>query len=437
MAIGTLQPNLQHRPLSAWPARFMNTGLLFLVLAGITSLDWLAGGIGHYRHHGVVLAATHLFVLGFGTLVTLGAMIQMVPVLLGRPIENDRAARIAYMHLVPGITLLVGGFWQWVPWLFGLGGFLIVAGVVVFVIPYWKTIRSDRKSPIEAYLLAALVYLLLTVCFGLLMAFQLITPFWSNLTLRGLPLHVILGIDGWFTTIIVGVSYHLFPMFAAAPGDSTAAAQRTFMLLNGGIVVTLLAWLIHLLPGVVLGLALAGSGIFCYAYDVVTILRRRLRRKLGPGVGQAALAIGYLILGFLGGTALAIALWHPTIPLTLSEAQNAIAAIALLLSAGWIGSMILGMLVKISPMILWLNRYAHLTGEATAPSVTDLINENGVAIGAYMYHIGLIALVIALLTTYQTAIVWSAAVWFAGLFIQALVLELVWLKKGGAELADG
>src|SRR5690625_1151845 len=164
MATGSFQPNVHNRPPSDLPARYLNTGLGFFVLAGLVFFLWLISGVVHYRHNATLLAATHLFVLGFGTLVTMGAMVQMVPVLLGRPIASERPARIAYAHLVPGITLLVLGFWQWSPWLLGSGGVLTVAGVTVFAVPYWKALWRGRKTPTtDAYMLVALLYLLLTV----------------------------------------------------------------------------------------------------------------------------------------------------------------------------------------------------------------------------------------------------------------------------------
>jgi len=102
--------SLQQNPPFSVPARFFITAPLFDIGAALIFLFYGSGMLVSRWSPGM-LAATHALVLGFFATVMLGALQQILPVVVGVSIcHPKRVASIVHLLWVIGITLLIGVF---------------------------------------------------------------------------------------------------------------------------------------------------------------------------------------------------------------------------------------------------------------------------------------------------------------------------------------
>ncbi len=99
-------------PSVALPLSFILTGLAAFSLGVV----WLVANpdiLATYHYNQNVIAATHLFVLGWICSIVMGAMYQLVPVALETRLYSERLARWQYVvHLIG----FVGMVWMFRAW---------------------------------------------------------------------------------------------------------------------------------------------------------------------------------------------------------------------------------------------------------------------------------------------------------------------------------
>lgn len=408
-------------------SRYIQTGLLFFVGAAAVILMHFPELMATPRHNPVTLVLAHLLFLGFGTLITFGVLGQMIEVITGTAIDAGHHKEIAYALLVPGILIQTAGFATWVPWVIAAGGALVVTGTLLFTIPFLAPLARHRRDDQTAlFILFALVFMIGTVLFGVLMALQLGKVWSSWLFLNGFLMHMLLGGLGWFTGITVGVSYKLIPMFTTTANVPERKVRRVFLLFNGGLIITLIGGSLSWLPAVLGGVGGMVVGLFLYVLHVRNMLKRRLRRNLGPGMRQSLLAIGHLVLSILLLACLVTgwavgAQWFAT-----ALAQRLMVAAGVLFGLGWIGSMIVGMLAKIAPMLVWLQVYADRAGDPNLPTIGQMIDEKGVALGGWAYQAGVGMVCVAIAWGTRLLGLAGAAVLLFGAASFTLTLFRVW-----------
>ena len=189
---------------------------------------------GPFRFNPAALAAVHLFTLGFATSVMIGAFHQITPVMmLGRPVEGGWALLQGAAYLA-GSWALVWGFYRSAgPW--------ITAGGTLVVLALRRLRRAggqghavrhpvDRRRPLHGG------GPLVRAGHGDLGPGPGVQPaagfLPDSLDYSPLGAHVLVGLGGWFMLTIFGVSYQLFPMFAltnrpgAASGHAVLACSR-------------------------------------------------------------------------------------------------------------------------------------------------------------------------------------------------------------------
>src|SRR5690606_20277552 len=103
---------------------------------------------------------------------------------------------------------------------------------------------------------------------------------------------------------------------------------------------------------------------------VYRIIQKRLRRRLGPGMTQSAAAVGYLAIATVASGALFFTYRFDAFSPLLMQRLIVVAGLAFTL--GWIGNMVMGMLSKIVPMLVWLEVYSHRVGDASVPSLVQM-----------------------------------------------------------------
>jgi cbb3-type cytochrome oxidase subunit 1 len=368
--IADLSINRDTAPALSLPLRFIVGAVGGFVLLGVVLAFDAPALLGfYYAPH--VLTLTHLFTLVFASMVALGALYQLVPVVLRVPIADERLARLGFWPYAAGALTLALGFWSYtVPALIA-GGTLVLLGVGVALVVLGRTLRSVPQLNLTGrYIISALVYFGLVVALGIIFVVNKRLAFWPIALLPSIAGHALLGGVGWLTLLIVGVSYKLVPMFALTHDVDERLGRINLVLFN--LAVPSLA-LTLLLDGPVwlrllLALALAAAcGI--YIYDMRRILRRRLRRKLDITLRAFRVALGYLALSALLGTLLAAGVFDGRLPAGRGAMLYAWSGFG-----GWVGLTIIGMLHKIVPFLLWTHRYGARAGTERVPLVRELVD---------------------------------------------------------------
>lgn len=338
------------------PMSFFLTGLAGLISALITLGTHAEDLVAFLYVSGPILAATHLMTLGFISMVMMGAMYQLVPVVLNTKLYSVPLGAWHYAGFLPGVVLLVSGFWGADTAVLIVGGSLVVASVILFLVNMGCTLaRTSNWGMPGWYVATAIGYLALTVSMGWLLALNLWHPFLP--VEDALPVHLALGGVGWFTMTLIGVSYKLLPMFSLTHAKPRFA-WSVYGLINAAILtIGLGSW--WFLRATLAGASvLATAGLALYLADLWQLWRKRLRRQPDPAV--------YLALtGAAGGIATVLAA-------LLALTTFAWVLVFFLFFFGWLTTSILGYLQKIIPFLVWLHRYAHDIGRAPVPRMKDL-----------------------------------------------------------------
>ena len=202
----------QAPPISA-PLRFFLTAPLFGLLAG--GLILYSGPLAFAsRWTPSTLALTHLITVGFMLQVMLGALLQLLPVVVGANMTRPLlTARLVHLLLSLGALALAAAFISFAPLLFGTAVACLGAGITLFIASAGRALRGiGASSPTVRGLKAALLGLAATVLSGAVLALAL---GWSvPLPLLELTdLHLGWGLMAWACTVLAAVSFVVVPMF--------------------------------------------------------------------------------------------------------------------------------------------------------------------------------------------------------------------------------
>ena len=380
------------------PLSLLLSGAVASVLLGVGAIVVLPEALADPQALRV-LALVHTATLGWWTMTIMGAMYQLVPVVL---VTRLRAVTLAYcqtlLYLV-GVICLISGFWFNQIALLASGGTLVAVAATLFAVHLLATILLSPRRPLTAaYLLASLVYLLVVVNLGLTAALNLHWGFLGAATQRLLFAHLAVGLGGWLALTVIGVSYKLVPMFALVHRSSERFGWGLLIALNLGLVSLALSlglaaptWMVELAGGV---LAL---GLLGFVYDFWRMLRARHKQTIDVMQRFAVVAPGYLSLGVLLGSA--IVAFHLDSPF-----GSLWLAVAYLVLLGWIGQSILGNLQKIVPFLVWNQRYASRIGREKVPLLRDLIHLPTARLAFWLFNSGVLAEAVALALAHPLAI---------------------------------
>lgn len=390
----------QTPPLSV-PMPYFLAAPLFLAAAGAVLLLYPEALAARWSPH--ALAVTHLVTLGFLAMAMLGALQQVLPVLLGERLRRPRAvAWSVWAALGAGAAALAAGFVfgpRWtqaaVPLLGAAVGLLAVAALPAI----W---RSSVRNATRQALLLAVAGLLVTAGLG---AWLAAGWGWSAVPLaRDLTgLHLGWGLVGWVGVLVAGMAYQVVPMFQVAP-DYPRWLMRG---LGPLLVLALAAWsftTVSGVPGVVPEVLLA-AGLMAFA--VCTILVQQRRRRRLPDV-----TVDFWRLGMAGLAAAAVlGLWPGVPPMLVGS----------LFALGFAVSVVNGMLYKIIPFLIWLHMNNRLQAagqsQGRVPNMKQIIPA-----GAARIQFRLHLLAVAAVTAASAGLPWLGAPAGALLVASALLL---------------
>lgn len=352
------------------PLRFFLTAPLFLLLTAVAAMPSAANWTSN-RWAPAALALTHLLTLGFLGQVMMGALIQMLPVVLGSPVPWPRlTAGLGHLGLTVGALLLAAGLGWGEPSLIQAGMAALAVGWIPFLAA--TAISLARARPASNSTLypmrQAWFSLLITVSLGIWLGGAL-AGLWPEAAVYELTsLHAAWGLLGWVTILVMGVAYQVVPMLQLTPPyPSPVVAWLTWTLLGGLLLYSLTVTLVQT-PSramqALIWLPIMGA-VAGFAAVTLWLLQRR-RRKLADAT------LDFWRLGMLSLLALAVL---PPLAVVLQERARASLEIAvgLLFLLGFATSVVNGMLYKIVPFLAWFHLQTQTKAKAGTIHMKDFI----------------------------------------------------------------
>lgn len=402
------------------PLGFIGAGILGLLLLASELWGALPSSVVYVRHNAHLLVLVHLFTLVWGSGVTLGVLHQMAPVILSAQLFSVRIGWVTLALFVPGSFFLALSFRTF--WLAGViaGGVLVVLGALLFMYNIARTLRaSDDRSVTSRYLVASLVSFIGTLLFGIAMAASLRLGAGYDL-IKGLMLsHLFLGGAGWFAGIVIAVSYRLVPMFLLVHGHEEKFAHRFLAVHYAGVALGVAGSIWGGPGGALLGILLIFAAVIMWAVDMRGMWQKR-NRKPDVWMRQVPISIAFLVVAVFG--AVGCGVWDALGSVVPPRAMLAVGA---LFALGFVSTMVLTLLHKIVPFLVWYHRFSGTVGRGRTPAMKDLVHEG---VGKYVFPIYYAAVALIVVAA---AFDWVPLAQYAAI---ALVLacamlahDLVWL----------
>jgi hypothetical protein len=202
------------------PFRFFISAPLFIIACAMLVLFsgetlWLS------RWQPNMLALTHGFTLGFLTMVMMGALLQLLPVIGGIGIAKPRLiATASHTLYFVGVAALMLSFMLAKIWLTITAMVLLSLGLSIYIgAVAWVLIKKiSQGDSIIGFRLAIIAFVCLIVLGLLLLANRvgINLPF-MLLDKHVTDIHALMGLVGWAGILIVAVSFQVLPMFHVAP----------------------------------------------------------------------------------------------------------------------------------------------------------------------------------------------------------------------------
>lgn len=397
------------------PLRFFLTAPLFLLLAAGAALLWASDWTAS-RWSLASVALTHLLTLGFLGQVMMGALLQMLPVVLGSPVPWPRViAGLGHLGLTLGTLLFIAGLsWSEPP--------LIVAGMVALAVGWLPFLAAAAVSLLRARTAStATLYpmrkawfsLALTVTLGIWLGGAMAGLWRVDAVIEATTVHATWGLLGWVTILIMGVAYQVVPMLQLTPAYPPAVvAWLTWTLFGGALLYSLSVMLLDDASQAMQFLWLPIMGALAVFASVTLWLLHKRRRKL------ADTTLNFWRLAML--SLLALATLIPVASVVPDHAKARLETMAgLLFLLGFAVSVVNGMLYKIVPFLAWFHLQTQTKAKAgTIPNMKEFIPD---AAARRQLHLHLTALLLLLPTPWLPP-TYSAA----GLLLLAASAWLLW-----------
>ncbi len=395
----------------AVPLPFLLTGAGAAALFGLL-LPWGMPEAMQAPDFPHVLALVHLATLGWLTMTIMGASLQLVPVMTVAPLRATRFLGFQYPLYASGVLLLLSGFWWMRPWLLAAGGIVIVLAVLHYVVLLSITLLHATTRPLTLrYLAASLAYLCLVVGLGLTAALNMQFGFLGAGTDRLLLIHFTLGVLGWLSSLLIGVSYTLVRLFALAHGHDDRLGRVIFVLLQVSIVGLALGFLFSWLALILLAGGVLIATAWLFAYDFGRMLRGRHRKVLDVTQYHSMAAVVYFCLMVPSGVASVLFGW---------QQPAVLAALGLAALVGWLGQSIIGYLYKIVPFLIWHTRYGPLVGRERVPLMRELVHERWAWLSWWLINGGLPCVILSALFSWSVPLSITSGMVGAGLVLAAV-----------------
>ncbi len=339
--------SLDQAPPFEAPLKFFITAILFGIVAGAALVI-----------KGDDVGVLHLFTLGVMNSIMIGALLQMLPVVVGVRFPNPKLlSHLILWPYIAGITLFVMGFWLSPYWLFVAAVLLLFSLGLFASVTFWRLLQAPKFSPTVTAMIGSTLFFMIVVALGGYM----LTSLALGKNQEGINLlaaiHGSFALLGWVGLLIMGVSFQVIPMFYV-----TTEPKRK-------IAYALVASTTALLPFTPFFsfASLALTPLFMlYALWMAYKLFKRKRKIKEPSI----------ILWYFG-------LFSLFVSALLYFWGNSLFTLKLFIF-GFAISIMIGMLYKIIPFLVWFHTSSR--GFFDVPTMREMIDEK-VAYAQIIFHV--------------------------------------------------
>jgi len=354
--------SIDQAPPIAAPVRFYITAPLFAIIAGFL-IFFSDSSTLMIRYSMDSIIITHALTIGFLGFIMLGSLTQMLPVLAGVVIPKvEIVSKVSYFLLVFGTIFMILGLMFENSLLdalalVGLGlGFTMMITVIGLAI-----LKVKNFNPTVKAMATSLVFAGFTVLMGLFLLYTYIDNDVAEYRNAIANVHSVWGVFGFAGILVIGVTFQVLPMFYVAPRFKQFCKKRVVWLISIGLFI----WLITSLffeAQTILGKAWIATFFWAFATTVWMKLSARRRPISDVTVWYWRSASLFLTLGSF--------LW------IFDEyfKHEYVVMVAILLGGGFILSIMMGMLYKIIPFLVWF--HLNAMGYMTIPTMNEMINKN-------------------------------------------------------------
>ncbi|NOQ29494.1 MAG: hypothetical protein GQ570_00075 [Helicobacteraceae bacterium] len=367
----------QAPPISA-PLRFLLSAPIFGILGAVfiffidpTTL------FSRFSTNSIIL--THIFTLGFFTMLMLGALQQMLPVIAGVALPQAlNVARSSHLLLSLSILFFIYGFFfscstaLLIATIGLLLGFLISLSAIIIAL-----FRVEYVTPTIVAIRFSVTFAVISVLMGLHLLSSYMVGNISELHTVFANIHSVLAIFGFTGLLIIGVSFQIFPMFYVTPGFKRFCTTYVAKIISFGLV--LWAVLVFLQMDIEI-VAKAIIALFFLAFSTAIFKKMIVRRRKVSDVSilyvqSAAIFLATGVISWLLDEFIELDYMFMTA----------------ILIGGFLLSIMIAMLYKIVPFLVWF----HLNGAGYMNILTmkEIINAK-VAKVQFALFVGAIVLLI-------------------------------------------
>ncbi|MDG5789173.1 hypothetical protein QA612_17075 [Evansella sp. AB-P1] len=353
------------------PFSFIITSFFSLVIFSVSLIITPSAFLSTVVRQPDGLSLSHLFILGWATMLAMGAVYQLIAVVTQQSIYS---LKLGFFHFgfyiigVMGLFLSLKSFHVQGMAIFGTS---TVIGVALFLFNVLSTIKQSKlKNPVITASTSALIYLGLTVFTGLVMVLNFQFSFLGSSHSSILIIHLWVGLVGWFLFLIVGYSFKMLPMFYLSHGHSEKWQKWILFTLHGAIIVSAIAALLEratlLFP---LSLGLLSLSLVLFILQIKEIQSKKFKKNPGKGISFFVFLV-YLFTFMTCSTFLA-----SIFNTELIVNNTVIAPLLFFYIFGFVSISILAYLSKIIPFLWWTFRYGNQVGKTDTPSLSAMMNE--------------------------------------------------------------
>lgn len=345
---------------------FYVVGALVFFLVSLLCLLSVPEFMGHYFQP-KVLAITHLAVLGWATMVLIGASNQQIPIITEQKLYSEKLPILILILLTSGAGILSFCFWFFLlNWLAYMAGGLVFTALVLHAFNILQTAKHANDNVVNNTVTIAHVWLIFAALLGLTLFINLRMPFLPMDHLLYLKVHAGIGMAGWFLQLIIGLSSRLVPMIFLSEKEETNWLQATYYSLNVGLVLFLVnGMLLQSNELQLLSISLLLISILSYARYLYGCYQSAQNKKMDEGFKQTFIAMLPICLP--------ISLLVITYIVKGDPSPRLITALGFSFLGGSVSILIMAQTFKTLPFIV--SAYNHTGGTLPGTMPKDLFKE--------------------------------------------------------------
>ncbi len=360
------------------PFRFFLTAPLFGILIGLliftSSTDIILN-----KYSSTTIGLVHLFTLGILSMIIIGALQQMLPVLAGAVIKKPLIfANIIHTTLTIGTLSLSAGFIYSHKYLLLLATILLSITFILFFFTVIKLLfkvkyLTSTVSAMKIFSIAGAI----TILLGLHLVGSHISGNINSFHYAIVDTHIIFGIFGFASIIIMGVAFQVIPMFYVAPDLPNYIQNRSTQTILIMLVLYFLFSIMNLdISGIKIILA---SILTLFAMYGIKSLNNRRRPVFDVTLWYWKISLSSLI----------ISMW-----LYIYNSDSLL--LPIVVAFGFLYPILQGMIYKIVPFLSWF--HLNSKGHFTIPTLREFIKEDNIKVQLYIYMIATFSFILSIVS---------------------------------------